>query len=89
AFKLVALHHLSDARDILALVPEDGVVLTHAMAEEWEQFLTAGLAGDVMGENLLRKRLEQADLSLLLIDDEQHEDLGLKDLLRKRLSSAK
>lgn len=89
AYKLVALHHLSDAREIMALVPEEGINLTHGMAEEWEQFVTAGLAGDEMGQSLLRRRREQADLSLLLNDDEQHEELGLKDLLRKRLSSAK
>jgi hypothetical protein len=88
-YKLVALHHLSDARAIMEEVPEEGIILTQEMAEDWEAFLTAGLAGDVMGESLLRRRLEQADLSLLLNGDGEHEDLGLKDVLRKRLSSAK
>lgn len=89
AYKLVALHHLSDAREIMALVPAEGLTLSESMAEAWEQFLRAGLAGDAMGEALLERRGEQADLSVLLNDDEQHEDLGLKDVLRKRLSAAK
>jgi hypothetical protein len=88
AYKLVALHHLSDARDLMVLVPEDTIELTQDMGERWESFVTQGLSGD-MGEALLRRRLEQADLSLLLNDDGQHEDMGLKDALRKRLSSAK
>ena len=89
AYKLVALHHLSDARAIMEEVPAEGIALTQEMAEAWEAFLVGGLAGNEVGQSLLRRRLEQADLSLLLNDDEQHEDLGLKDVLRKRLSSAK
>lgn len=89
AFKLVAMHHLSDARDILALLPDEDTVLTEAMALEWQRFLVSGLSGYAGAQGLLRRRLEQADLSLLLNDDEMHEDLGLKEALRKRLSAAK
>lgn len=89
AYKMVALHHLSDARDMMAMVPDDGIDLTEDMAERWESFVTAGLSDSEIGEALLRRRLEQADLSLLLNADGQSEELGLKDALRKRLSSAK
>lgn len=98
---LAALGHLSDAREIYQSFPEVPVVELHNNTLEPLKALQENQLAKMkengrlteaaykMGLHLVKKRFEQIDLSTLLNTESQHEDLDLKERLRRRLSSAR
>lgn len=97
---LAALGHLSDAREIYLTFPETSLIELHNNTlDPLQGLLTAQLdkmredgrltqTAHDMGARLVKRRFEQIDLSTLLNTEAQHEDLDLKERLRRRLSAA-
>ena len=98
---LAALGHLSDAREIYLTFPETSLVELHnntleplqaLLTKQLDKMLEDGRLTQTahdMGARLVKRRFEQIDLSTLLNTEAQHEDLDLKERLRRRLSTAR
>ncbi len=98
---LAALGHLSDAREIYLSLPEAFLIELHndtlepvksLLENRLKQLHDDGRLDNVLYAkacHLMKRRFEQIDLSTLMNTEAQHEDLDLKERLRRRLSSAK
>jgi hypothetical protein len=97
---LADMGRLSDARDIILEIPDDHIELTQNMLDNIQDFIlqniqdfkNEALISEIVFEkceNLLEKRFEQADLSVIADAKSHKANLDLKEQLRKKLSSAK
>jgi hypothetical protein len=89
AYKLVALHYLSDAWDIMGLIPDQEIEINVEKLIGWRDFLHDSLDQSAFATKLISTRWSQADLSVILSGVELNTELGLMDALRRCLSTAK